>query len=113
MLALDILPRWSLFFVFAIIGRQFFVTGIRLVAAEQNIVLAASKEGKLKIVLQIVAMGFFYSGMILMLDFSSLIPIWMPHFVYGVGVILLLSATYLTIKLGMAYTIRYKHLLVD
>jgi CDP-diacylglycerol--glycerol-3-phosphate 3-phosphatidyltransferase len=113
MLALDILPRWSLFFVLAIVGREFFVTGIRLVAAKQKIVLAASKEGKLKTVLQIVAAGFFLLWHALTLDFGWLIPVWMPHFVYGVGVILFLYATYLTIKSGVAYTIRYKHLLVD
>ncbi|MDR3274258.1 MAG: CDP-diacylglycerol--glycerol-3-phosphate 3-phosphatidyltransferase [Puniceicoccales bacterium] len=113
MLALDILPHWALFLVLMIVGREFFVTGIRLVAAKQNIVLAASKEGKVKTVLQIVATGFFLLWNAIRLDFSWLIPLWMASFVYVVGVLLFLYATYLTIKSGVMYTIRYKHLLVD
>ncbi|MDR2435983.1 MAG: CDP-diacylglycerol--glycerol-3-phosphate 3-phosphatidyltransferase [Puniceicoccales bacterium] len=113
MLALNILPRWSLFFVLSIVGREFLVTGIRLVAAKQNIVLAASREGKLKTVLQIVAAGFFLLWHAIVLDFGWLIPAWMVSFVRTVGMVLFLYATYLTIKSGLAYTVRYKHLLVD
>lgn len=47
-------PAWV---VILIISREFAVTGLRLVAAGEGIVLAASQMGKLKTVLQIVAIS--------------------------------------------------------
>lgn len=41
--------------VMIIIGREFIVTGIRLVAAGEGVVIAASKMGKLKTITQMVA----------------------------------------------------------
>lgn len=40
-----------------IIGREFIVTGLRLIAASDGIVISASKLGKLKTVIQIVAIS--------------------------------------------------------
>ncbi|MDR1256095.1 MAG: CDP-diacylglycerol--glycerol-3-phosphate 3-phosphatidyltransferase [Puniceicoccales bacterium] len=113
MLALDILPHWALFFVLLIVGREFLVTGIRLVAAKQNVILAASREGKVKTVLQIVATGFLLLWNAILLDFNWLIPLWLTRSVHMVGMVLFLYATYLTIKSGVVYTFRYKHLLAE
>ncbi|GGB30872.1 CDP-diacylglycerol--glycerol-3-phosphate 3-phosphatidyltransferase [Virgibacillus dakarensis] len=51
---MDLAPAWL---VIVIISREFAVTGLRLVAAGEGIVLAASKMGKLKTVTQIVAIA--------------------------------------------------------
>lgn len=51
---MDLAPAWI---VIIIISREFAVTGLRLVAAGEGIVLAASKLGKLKTVTQIVAVA--------------------------------------------------------
>ncbi|MBT2215041.1 CDP-diacylglycerol--glycerol-3-phosphate 3-phosphatidyltransferase [Virgibacillus dakarensis] len=51
---MDLAPAWL---VIVIISREFAVTGLRLVAAGEGIVLAASKLGKLKTVTQIVAIA--------------------------------------------------------
>ncbi|MGI6145580.1 MAG: CDP-diacylglycerol--glycerol-3-phosphate 3-phosphatidyltransferase [Peptococcia bacterium] len=40
---------------FIIIGREFFVTGLRTIAAAEGVIIAASKLGKLKTISQIVA----------------------------------------------------------
>lgn len=40
-----------------IIGREFFVTGLRAIAASEGVVIAASKLGKLKTISQIVAIS--------------------------------------------------------
>ena len=44
-------PAWM---VVVIISREFIVSGLRMVAASENIVIAASKGGKLKTVTQII-----------------------------------------------------------
>lgn len=50
------MPAWI---AIAILGREFFVTGIRLVAANQGEVLAAERLGKHKMVWQIVTVIYF------------------------------------------------------
>lgn len=52
---LDLAAAWI---VIAIISREFAVTGFRLVAAGEGVVLAASNMGKLKTVSQIAAIAF-------------------------------------------------------
>jgi len=46
------IPGWI---AFIIIGREFFVTGLRTIAAAEGVIIAASKLGKLKTVSQILA----------------------------------------------------------
>lgn len=113
MLTLEILPHWSLFLVLLIIGRELFITGVRLVAAKQNVVLAADHEGKMKTVLQIVASGTLLLWYALRRDFSWLFPSILVSLVYWVGIALFLFATYLTVRSGYIYTKRYKYLLMD
>ncbi len=50
------LPAWI---AIAILAREFFVTGIRQIAAGQNVVLAAEKLGKHKMVWQIITVLYF------------------------------------------------------
>lgn len=56
MLALIELNRVPAWIVMVIITREFVVTGLRLVAAAEGVVIAASKGGKLKTVCQIIAL---------------------------------------------------------
>lgn len=53
---LDVLPAWI---GFVIIAREFIVSGLRMVASAEGIVIAASWYGKVKTVLQIVAIILF------------------------------------------------------
>ncbi len=53
LIELDRVPAWI---VMVIITREFVVTGLRLVAAAEGVVIAASKGGKLKTVCQIIAL---------------------------------------------------------
>ena len=41
----------------AIIAREFVITGLRMVASEQGIALSADSLGKLKMVLQVIAIA--------------------------------------------------------
>lgn len=52
---MGLVPAWM---VVTIVGREFVVTGVRLLAAHQGKVLAASREGKRKMVFQAFTAGF-------------------------------------------------------
>ena len=56
MIALVELHRIPAWIVLVIITREFVVTGLRLVAAAEDIVIAASRGGKIKTVFQIAAL---------------------------------------------------------
>lgn len=56
MLALVPLNRMYLWAAMIILTREFIVTGVRLVAAGEGVVIAAGKSGKLKMVLQSIAL---------------------------------------------------------
>lgn len=53
---LDILPAWI---ALVIISREFIISGLRMVASAEGMVIAASWYGKVKTVLQIVAIVMF------------------------------------------------------
>lgn len=111
LLTFGILPRWSLFLVLIIVGREFLVTAIRLVAATENIIIAASHSGKVKTVIQIVSTGIFILWFALHQDFGVwLRPSWISWIWYG-GLILFLYSTYLTISSGAIYVYKYRDLL--
>lgn len=81
-------PAWM---VVVIISREFIVTGIRIVAASEGIIIAASMGGKLKTVSQIIG--------IILLIFN--IPLGIP---------VMWVAMFLTVWSGMDYLIKSKDL---
>ncbi len=87
MLALIELQRLPAWIVMVIITREFVVTGLRLVAAAEGVVIAASKGGKLKTVCQIIAL------IMLILNIPG-------------GMILMWLAMILTVWSGMEYLIK-------
>ncbi|MCE3037867.1 CDP-diacylglycerol--glycerol-3-phosphate 3-phosphatidyltransferase [Helicobacter anatolicus] len=76
---------WAVFLIFS---REFFITGLRVVVASNNQSVSAGILGKIKTILQIIAICF------LLLD-------W-----YGQNVILW-GATLITLYSGLDYAIRY------
>lgn len=92
LIALVELQRVPAWMVVVIISREFIVTGIRMVAAAEGIVIAASAGGKLKTVSQIIG--------IILLIFN--IPLGIP---------VMWVAMILTIWSGMDYLIKSKDLL--
>ena len=110
LLAVDILPGWTLFPVILILTREFMVTGLRLLAAARQVVLAAEKSGKIKTVLQMVSLTSLLLSVSLVNDFSSLAPAWVSFF-YWLGVVTLLLATLQTVYSGLLYFWKYRSLL--
>lgn len=96
---LDLAPAWI---VIVIISREFAVTGLRLVASGEGIVLAASNMGKLKTVSQILAIALL---MLHNYPFS--------YWNIPVDIIVLYIAFILTTWSGIDYFIRNWHVMRD
>ncbi|MCH5313762.1 MAG: CDP-diacylglycerol--glycerol-3-phosphate 3-phosphatidyltransferase [Helicobacter sp.] len=88
-IALLVLDRASPWAVFLILSREFFITGLRVIAAGSGASVAASKSGKYKTGAQITAIAF------LLADF------------FPGGEVLLWIAVALTLYSGADYTIKY------
>ena len=92
MLALIELGRLPAWIVMVIITREFIVTGLRLVAAAEGVVIAASKGGKLKTVCQIIALIMLIlnipGGMVLMW-IAMILTVWsgMDYLIKGSAII--------------------------
>ncbi|MDR2180416.1 MAG: CDP-diacylglycerol--glycerol-3-phosphate 3-phosphatidyltransferase [Synergistaceae bacterium] len=94
MVALVELQRIPAWIVVVIITREFVVTGLRLVASAEGVVIAASRGGKVKTVFQIVAI--------------SLLILKLPG---GMG--LMWVAMFLTVWSGMEYLIGGAKMLIE
>ncbi|MCL2009698.1 MAG: CDP-diacylglycerol--glycerol-3-phosphate 3-phosphatidyltransferase [Synergistaceae bacterium] len=94
MVALVELRRVPAWIVVVIITREFVVTGLRLVASAEGVVIAASRGGKVKTVFQIVAI--------------SLLILKLPG-----GMALMWVAMILTVSSGMEYLIDGAKMLIE
>lgn len=88
-LGLLYLDRAPLIVIFLILVREFFITGLRVVAVKRDIKVAASKIGKYKTASQIVAISFLLAG------FNT------------IGIPLLWVALFFTLYSGYEYTKEY------
>ncbi|MFB4162733.1 CDP-diacylglycerol--glycerol-3-phosphate 3-phosphatidyltransferase [Alteribacillus sp. JSM 102045] len=95
LIELQVLPAWM---AIVILSREFAVTGIRLVAASDGEVIAASSLGKWKTVFQMTALA------VLLLDglFYAILNI-------PLGMILMWIAVTLTVVSGVDYFVKNKH----
>lgn len=106
----DFMPAWAVFAVLIIIGREFLVTGLRLVAASRGQVLAAERGGKIKTVVQIISVSLLLLAYALRdTGLSQAALDW----VYWIGLATFIAATVLTFQSGAVYLIKYSHLLQD
>ncbi|MGM8214539.1 CDP-diacylglycerol--glycerol-3-phosphate 3-phosphatidyltransferase [Bacillaceae bacterium W0354] len=96
---LSLAPAWI---VIIIISREFAVTGLRLVASGEGIVLAASQMGKLKTTLQIASIGFllFHHFPFSYIDFP-------------IGTYILYLAMIITVVSGFDYFMKNWHVMRD
>lgn len=100
LIALVALGRIEAWIVIVIIGREFIISGFRLVAADNGTVIAASFWGKIKTVFQMAA------TILLIFDFS-----WFP--IYLITQILVYIALVLTVVSLIDYLIKNRNVLKD
>ena len=114
LMTLDLMPApivLSLFLVLLILSREFFITGLRLVAAANGVVLAAEKAGKQKTVTQLLAMGFLLAAPVIGVDFARLLGTDFDAFagvVAWIGYGLFGLAALLTVSSGTMYIVKYR-----
>ena len=113
LLVINILPLWSLFLILLILAREFFVTGLRLVAASQGRVIAAERAGKLKTCIQLISLGTLLGTYASGKDFPNLFSINFLNKVSQFGLCLFVLAAILTVYSGFGYLMRYGDLLKD
>ncbi len=87
------IPAWG---VIIIIAREFAVTGFRIIAASENITIAASKLGKIKTISQLISM------ILLLSNVTTL---------YKYGLYIFYFAIFFTIISGIDYFIKNKDVL--
>jgi len=101
------------FLVLLILGREFLITGMRLVAASKGVVVAADKGGKQKTLTQILAVGGFLLATVAGVDFAA----WtgrnldvVARTLNYTGFGLFVLATGFTLSSGARYFRRYRDL---
>lgn len=89
-----------------IICRELMISGFRIVASSKNVVLAADKLGKIKTVLQMVAL-------ILLLPFGDIFALnnFVGNIIFYIGEAVLILATVMALVSGINYLIKNKQVL--
>ena len=107
LLVIGILPEWTLPLLLLILSREFLITGLRLVAASEGVVLAAEKSGKHKTVSQMVAAILLLFAVAIRADFSERLPPIVGDVLHWSGLGFFVFATLLTVSSGLQYMVKY------
>lgn len=107
LLVIGILPDWTLPLLLLILSREFLITGLRLVAASEGVVLAAEKSGKHKTVSQMVAAILLLFAVAIRADFSERLPSIVGDVIHWSGLGFFVLATLLTVSSGLQYMVKY------
>lgn len=113
----QLFPHWTIYCVLIIVGREFLITGLRLVAASKGLVIAAERGGKWKTLFQILSVCFLLLAHALAADYgftqsAAAGEAWYQS-VYlitrAIGLVLFIVATVLTFLSGYTYMSKYRH----
>lgn len=107
------LGRISSIFVIIIVLREFMVTGIRLIASEKGVVMAAAMIGKIKTVTQMTAVIYLLFEQLLQILSVRLLPniavTQIAGVLTGTGDVLFIISVIMTIISGFDYLIKNIH----
>jgi CDP-diacylglycerol--glycerol-3-phosphate 3-phosphatidyltransferase len=110
LVSLGNIPAWA---VIVILSREFLVTGLRMLAANRNIVLPAERLGKLKTIWQIVTICYWLLLMPVLDQFGHQITPPIVATLNMVGLALVLLTVALTLWSGVAYFAKNWNLVSD
>ena len=110
LLAIGLIPTWMLFLVLLVVAREFLITGMRLVAASNGLVLAAEKAGKQKTVTQILSIATLLFVPVLDRDLSRVLGrdlTSLAESLHLLGLLIFGIAVLLTLLSGVRYIAKY------
>jgi len=99
-----------------ILTREVMITGMRLVAALQGVVVSAERGGKQKTITQIIAIGAFLVIPVIERDLNALTPIDLTplsSFLRHMAFAFYLLATFLTLFSGARYFLKYRQIFAE
>jgi len=103
----------AMLLVLCIIGREFLISGLRMVAASRGVVVEADAGGKFKTFLQLNAIGWLLGWRMLATDFGDVGQAWLTAGVHLVGLGLFVASVVLTVTSGWTYFRRHGHVVRD
>lgn len=107
---------WPVLLVVVTIGREFMVSGMRMVAASKGVVVQADGGGKTKTMTQLIAIGFLLAAPMVELDWARWVT-WelagLVRVVEQVGWVGFLIGTLLAVWSGYRYISKNWRLMVD
>lgn len=110
MIALVEINRVHIFLVLLILGREFLITGMRLVAATKGVVVSAESSGKQKTVTQILAVGAFLLQDLVAKDLNRYglsFEDALVNGLYWLGMGLFVLCVFMTLYSGYKYFVKY------
>lgn len=103
---IGVLPAWA---ALVIISREFVVSGLRMIASAEGVVIAASWYGKVKTILQIVAIiMFIVKGSPVLAELGT----WIPQAFNVTAWIIMSGALAMTVASMVEYFVGASHVLV-
>lgn len=93
-----LIPAWVLIIILA---REFLIAGMRTVAASDGIVIAADMSGKIKTVLQMIAVP-------LLIFYRAMEATQYEHYVYIAAMAFLYASLFMTVYSGIEYITKNK-----
>lgn len=102
--------KFAIFCAFFSSAREFFVSGIRMLAAKGGVVLAAENLGKYKAAFQMYSIGAIILAYALKVDFA-IASGFLYNLIFYSGLATLFISTILSLISGASYGVRYGYLL--
>lgn len=100
-----IIPAWI---VVVVLSREFLVTGLRLLAISEGVVISADKSGKFKTAFQMIALLIAGAGWVRLFGFNIFEPkVWIVWYC------ILLAVTFFTLYSGISYFVKNYKLFKD
>ena len=96
-----------------VLGREFIISAFRMIAASKNVVIAADMSGKVKTVVQLITLIFYFSYAFVVEEFYYVIAGTANMVLSVVGYVLLAATAILTVISGTNYVVKNKKVLKD
>ncbi len=104
-----------IFWVLLTLCREFLVTGMRMVAASQGVIVAADRSGKTKTMTQLIAIGFLLFVPMLTEDIALFLNFDLSDYtalIHKTGLALFIVGTAFAVSSGATYLWRYRGLML-